>query len=222
MGIDNLFVELDAPEVPIMDGSSAPFIYLLNKAGLRSLPAMKKFIRIQKPISIRLRDKSIAVYPSKEFRLTYAIKYDHPLIQYQTCTVSVTPDVYAESIASARTFCFPKDVEMMRRKGFAAGGSLDNAVVLDECGILNDKLRFEDEFVRHKILDAVGDLALLGYPLLGHVVVFKGGHALHSELVRKILESRESWALEEAAPLAVEDFGQKIPALEVSALASTE
>jgi UDP-3-O-[3-hydroxymyristoyl] N-acetylglucosamine deacetylase len=205
LGIDNLVVELDAAEVPIMDGSSAPFIYLLGEAGIRTLPVLREAIRILSPIRINGPDKSIAVYPSDELRVTYAIKFQHPLIQYQSCSLTVTPDVYSESIAPARTFCFLKDVEMMRKKGLATGGSLDNAVVLDEYGILNDKLRFEDEFVRHKILDVIGDLALLGRPLLGHVVVYKGGHALHAELVHEILRCGESWVIEKSPAGEIKD-----------------
>ena len=222
LGIDNLFVELDASEVPIMDGSSAPFIYLLHKAGIRTLSSIKEYIRILHPISIYKQEKSISVYPSNEFRVTYAIKFQHPLIQYQTYTLTILPETYSESIAPARTFCFLKDVELMRKKGYANGGSLDNAVVLDEYGILNDKLRFEDEFIRHKILDVVGDLALLGKPILGHVVVYRGGHALHSELVTKILQSKESWVLEKSPALDAGEVGMKSLSSESSILATSQ
>jgi UDP-3-O-[3-hydroxymyristoyl] N-acetylglucosamine deacetylase len=194
--IDNVLVELNHPEVPIMDGSAAPFVYLIQEAGTRRLQATRKFLRVIRPVSLEQGDKHIALYPCEAFKISYSISFDHPLLRHQARTLAITPDVFAQEIAPARTFGFLKEVEMLRQRGLALGGSLDNAVVLGETGPLNI-LRFEDEFVRHKILDAVGDLALVGYPILGHVVVQRGGHALHTALAAQLLQQRNAWEIVE-------------------------
>src|SRR5499427_1742316 len=199
LGIDNVIVELNTPEVPIMDGSAAPFVYLiLNEAGVKRLTAPKRFLKILRPISLSQGDKRIALYPSDHFKVTHSISFDHPLIRHQSRTMRITEESFVEDVAPARTFTFLKDVEMMRQNGLALGGSLDNAIVLGETGVLNNALRFEDEFVRHKILDAVGDLALVGYPVLGHLVAHRAGHALHTEFAARILEETQSWRLVES------------------------
>jgi UDP-3-O-[3-hydroxymyristoyl] N-acetylglucosamine deacetylase len=198
MRIDNVIVELNSPEVPIMDGSAAPFIYLIHEAGMRPLPAPRKYLKIIRPIAISRGDKRIALYPSDHFKVTYSISYDHPLLRHQTRTLRVSEETFIDDIAPARTFTFLKDVEMLRQNGLALGGSLENAVVLGETGVLNNALRFEDEFVRHKILDAIGDLALVGYPVIGHLVAHRAGHALHTEFAVKILEETHAWRLIEA------------------------
>jgi UDP-3-O-[3-hydroxymyristoyl] N-acetylglucosamine deacetylase len=200
--IDNVVVELNSPEVPIMDGSAAPFIYLIQEAGVKKLAAARRFLKILRPIAISRGDKRIALYPSDHFKVTYSISYDHPLLRHQSRTIRVTEETFVEEVAPARTFTFLKDVEMLRQNGLALGGSLENAIVLGETGVLNNALRFEDEFVRHKILDAVGDLALVGYPVIGHLVAHRAGHALHTEFASKILEECDSWRLIEA-PLEV-------------------
>jgi len=161
-------------------------------------------LKIIRPIAISRGDKRIALYPSDHFKVTYSISYDHPLLRHQSRTLRITEHSFVEEIAPARTFTFLKDVEMMRQNGLALGGSLDNAIVLGETGILNNALRFDDEFVRHKILDAIGDLALVGYPVIGHLVAHRAGHALHTEFATKVLESADAWRLVEApadAPL---------------------
>jgi UDP-3-O-[3-hydroxymyristoyl] N-acetylglucosamine deacetylase len=186
VGIDNVIVELNSPEVPIMDGSAAPFIYLIHEAGVKRLLVPRKYLKIVRPIAISRGDKRIALYPSDHFKVTYSISYDHPLLRHQSRTLRITEDA------------FLKDVEMLRQNGLALGGSLDNAIVLGETGVLNNALRFEDEFVRHKILDAIGDLALVGYPVIGHLVAHRAGHALHTEFAAKILEETQSWRLIEA------------------------
>ena len=200
LGIDNCIVELNTPEVPIMDGSAAPFVYLiLNEAGVRRLPAPKKFLKVLRPISLSQGDKRIALYPSDHFKVTYSISFDHPLIRHQSRTMKITEDTFVEDIAPARTFGFVKDVETLRQRGLALGGSLDNAIVLGETGVLNQNaLRFEDEFVRHKILDAIGDLSLVGYPVIGHLVAHRAGHALHTAFAARILEEVDAWRLVEA------------------------
>ena len=196
LGVDNVVVELNHPEVPIMDGSAAPFIYLIHEAGLKRLAAPKRFLKIVRPIALSLGDKRIALYPSDHFKVTYSISFDHPLLRHQTRTLQVSDESFIEEIAPARTFGFLKEVEMLRQNGLALGGSLDNAIVLGETGVLN-ALRFEDEFVRHKILDVIGDLALVGYPIIGHLVAHRGGHALHTAFASKILEESDAWRLVE-------------------------
>jgi UDP-3-O-[3-hydroxymyristoyl] N-acetylglucosamine deacetylase len=191
-GIDNLVVELTHNEVPIMDGSAAPFLYLVQEAGIKRLSAPRKHIKIVRAVQITDGDKRIAVYPSDHFKVSYTISFDHPLLRHQSRTERITEQSFAESIAAARTFGFLKEVEWMRQNGLALGGSLENAIVIGDAAVLN-ALRFEDEFVRHKILDAIGDLALLGYPLIGHVVAHRAGHALHTALVSRLLEERDAW-----------------------------
>ena len=197
MGIDNVVVELNSPEVPIMDGSSAPFIYLLQEAGVKRLAEPRKYLKVLRPITLARGDKHIALYPSDHFKVSYSISFDHPLLRHQSRSLQITEDTFIDQIAPARTFTFLKDVEMLRQNGLALGGSLDNAVVLGETGVLNP-LRFDDEFVRHKILDAIGDLALVGYPVVGHLVAHRAGHALHTEFALRVLEDTEAWRLVEA------------------------
>src|SRR5690349_18280949 len=213
-GVDNVLVERNSPEVPIMDGSAAPFIYLIQEAGVKRLQAARRYLKIVRPIAISRGDKRIALYPSDHFKVTYSISYDHPLLRHQSRTLRITEDSFVEEVAPACTFTFLKDVEMLRQNGLALGGSLENAIVLGETGVLNNALRFEDEFVRHKILDAIGDLALVGYLVVGHLVAHRAGHALHTEFAAKILEESQAWRLVEApldavaplgVPLAVKD-----------------
>jgi UDP-3-O-[3-hydroxymyristoyl] N-acetylglucosamine deacetylase len=197
VGVDNVLIELNSPEVPIMDGSAAPFIYLIHEAGVKALQVARKYLKIIRPIAISRGDKRIALYPSDHFKVTYSVSYDHPLLRHQSRTLRITEESFLEHIAPARTFTFLKDVEMLRQNGLALGGSLENAIVLGETGVLNNPLRFEDEFVRHKILDAIGDLALVGYPVIGHLVAHRAGHALHTEFAAKILEDAHAWRLVE-------------------------
>ena len=199
LGIDNVTVELNQAEVPIMDGSAASFVYLIHEAGVRRLAAPRRFLRVARPISLSSGDKSIALYPAEDFRVTYSISFDHPLLRHQTRSQSVSEESFIEEIAPARTFGFLSDVEQLRQRGLALGGSLDNAIVLGETGVLNSSLRFEDEFVRHKILDVIGDLALVGHPLIGHLVAHRAGHALHVAFARRILDEPDAWRLDEAA-----------------------
>ena len=198
MGIDNVAIELNSPEVPIMDGSAAPFVYLVHEAGVKRLPQPRKYLKIIRPIAISRGDKRIALYPSDHFKVTYSISYDHPLLRHQSRTIRITEESFVEDVAPARTFTFLKDVEMLRQNGLALGGSLDNAIVLGETGVLNNALRFEDEFVRHKILDAIGDLALVGHPVIGHLVAHRAGHPLHTEFAAKILDESGAWRIIEA------------------------
>jgi UDP-3-O-[3-hydroxymyristoyl] N-acetylglucosamine deacetylase len=203
-GVDNVVVELNHREVPIMDGSSAPFLYLLQEAGIKTLAANRKYLKILKPVQIATGDnKRIAIYPSDHFKVSYTISFDHPLLRHQSRTERITENSFADHIAAARTFGFLKEVEWLRQNGLALGGSLENAIVIGDSGVLNT-LRFDDEFVRHKILDVVGDLALVGYPIVGHVVAHRAGHALHTQLAADILADQDAWCLVEA-PSAVPD-----------------
>ncbi len=210
-GVDNVLVELSHAEVPIMDGSAAPFVYLIQEAGLRKLSSARRRIKVDRPIEFARGDKRIAIYPADGFRVSYTISFDHPLVRQQSRTIEITPETFAEEIAPARTFGFLKEVETLRQRGLALGGSLENAIVLSETGALNT-LRFEDEFVRHKILDAIGDLALTGFPLIGHLVVERGGHALHTDFASRILEETHAWHFVEDVPSTVLPLPAPVPA----------
>jgi UDP-3-O-[3-hydroxymyristoyl] N-acetylglucosamine deacetylase len=211
LGIDNAVVELNHPEVPIMDGSAAPFVHMiLNEAGVKKLTTPKRFLKVLRPISLAQGEKRISLFPSEQLKVTYSISFDHPLLRHQSRTMKISEETFVDEIAPARTFGFLKEVEMLRQRGLALGGSLDNAIVLGETGVLNHALRFEDEFVRHKILDAIGDLTLVGYPVIGHLVAHRGGHALHTAFAAKILEERDAWRLVEAPEGELVPMGGKI------------
>jgi UDP-3-O-[3-hydroxymyristoyl] N-acetylglucosamine deacetylase len=212
LGIDNVLIELNSPEVPIMDGSAAPFVYLIQEAGVKQLSATRKYLKIVRPIALSRGDKRIALYPSDHFKVTYSISYDHPLLRHQSRTLRITEHSFIEDIAPARTFTFLKDVEMLRQNGLALGGSLENAIVLGETGVLNNALRFDDEFVRHKILDAVGDLALVGHPVIGHLVAHRAGHGLHTEFAARILEEADCWRLVESTEEGMVPATSAVPA----------
>jgi UDP-3-O-[3-hydroxymyristoyl] N-acetylglucosamine deacetylase len=221
LGIDNVTVELDSPEVPIMDGSAAPFVYLIHEAGVKRLAAPRRYLKVLRPISLSQGDKRIAVYPSDHFKVTYSISFDHPMLRHQSRTVRLTEEAFVEDIAPARTFGFLKEVETLRQRGLALGGSLENAIVLSETGVLNNALRFDDEFVRHKILDVVGDLALVGHPIVGHVVAHRGGHALHTAFAARILEETDAWKLVESpVDPSAEDVPVAVPVGSAARLAN--
>jgi UDP-3-O-[3-hydroxymyristoyl] N-acetylglucosamine deacetylase len=207
LGIDNLRVEVDGPEIPVMDGSAAPFVALLREAGVFDQSVARRELRIRRPISVRDGDRLIRVSPAPRLTVSYFVEYPHPAIGKQRIDAWVLDGAsFEREIASARTFGFSHEVEALWRGGLARGGNLDNTVVLDEHRVLNPGgLRFADEFVRHKVLDLIGDLALLGMPLVAHVEVERGGHALHQQLVERILASPEAWTVEAAfAPLALQ------------------
>jgi UDP-3-O-[3-hydroxymyristoyl] N-acetylglucosamine deacetylase len=209
LGIDNAYVDLSAPEVPIMDGSSGPFVFLLQSAGIVEQRAPKRFIRILSPIEVRDGDKIARFEPHDGFRLDFTVDFDHPAIptSRSRAVVEFSTENYIREVSRARTFGFMRDLEFMRERNLGLGGSMDNAIVLDEFRVLNDDgLRYADEFVRHKILDAVGDLYLAGHPILGAYIGFKSGHALNNKLVRALLAQREAWVLttfEDSAPSPV-------------------
>ncbi|MGI8560229.1 MAG: UDP-3-O-acyl-N-acetylglucosamine deacetylase [Luteimonas sp.] len=206
LGIDNMHVDLSAAEVPIMDGSSGPFVFLLQSAGITEQAAPKRFIRIKRPIEVRDGDKVARFEPFDGFRLGFTVEFDHPAIpaSQSRAEVEFSTANYIQEVSRARTFGFMRDLEYMRERNLGLGGSMDNAIVLDEFRVLNDDgLRYADEFVRHKILDAVGDLYLAGHPIIGAFEGFKSGHALNNKLVRALLAEPSAWEeviFPEAAP----------------------
>jgi UDP-3-O-[3-hydroxymyristoyl] N-acetylglucosamine deacetylase len=196
LGIDNAFVDLTAAEVPIMDGSAAPFVFLLQSAGIEEQSAAKRFIRIRKPVEVRDGDKWARLTPYNGFKVNFEIDFDHPVLQKhrQTASIDFSTTAFLREISRARTFGFLRDLETLRERDLTLGGSLDNAIVMDEYRVLNeDGLRFRDEFVRHKILDAVGDLYLLGCCLIGEFTGFKSGHHLNNSLLRAVLADQASY-----------------------------
>jgi UDP-3-O-[3-hydroxymyristoyl] N-acetylglucosamine deacetylase len=204
-GIDAARIEVEGPEVPIGDGSSAPFVQLIQRAGIHELRVPRRFLQVRKPVVVAEGDKVAKILPARRLRMTYTVDFQHPLISDQTCALELDGRSFQKEIARARTFGFKRDVESLHRAGLARGGSLDNAVVVDDFHILNPEgLRFPDEFVRHKILDAIGDLALFGMPVIGHFVAVKSGHALNHKLVRKALA--EPGACEIVKPRAADEL----------------
>src|SRR5262249_3649756 len=183
----------------------------IQDAGIKELAASRKTIRILRQIQLQDGDKRIALYPADRFKITYTISFDHPMLRHQQKTLHVDEQTFVDEIAPARTFGFLKEVEMLRQRGLALGGSLENAIILGETGVL-DQLRFEDEFVRHKMLDVIGDLALVGHPIIGHLVVHRGGHALHTALAAELLRQPDAWQFAGAAD------GQDRPALTLPSL----
>ena len=198
MGVDNCTVQVTGAELPIMDGSAAPFVYLIQQAGLRPQRRMRRQLVIQRPIEVRDGNRWVRVLPSRSFKVSMTIEYPHPAIGRQSLQTTLTRrDVFAREIAPARTYGFLKDVQALQANGLARGGSLQNAIVVDDTRVLNrEGLRFPDEFVRHKVLDLIGDLALLGLPLQGHVKAMRSGHALHQALVAQVRANPSCWTVE--------------------------
>jgi UDP-3-O-[3-hydroxymyristoyl] N-acetylglucosamine deacetylase len=196
MGIDNAFVELDNFEVPILDGSGLEYIEAIQRVGIVTLEAERSFMRITKSFVLEENGKTIAIHPSESFSIEYEIGFPHPLIGHQKLEVEITPVNYANLIAPARTFGFYEEVEQLQASGLVRGGSLENAIVLTEKGMLNEtSLRFPDEFVRHKILDLLGDFALIGQAVQGRIVANRAGHALHTRFVAELLASKDHWTV---------------------------
>lgn len=205
-GIDNLHVDIDGPEVPVLDGSAAPFVREIQQAGIKNLNASRRFVAIRKPLEIIEGEKRISIIPSRFFRITFDIAFEHPAISVQQYSMKFTTETFCKEIASARTFGFLHEVEYLKANGLARGGSLENAVVIDKNGVMNPEgLRFQDEFVRHKILDSFGDFSLLGAPLLGHIRAFKAGHDLNAKMVRKILDNPSHWTYVEFSEQALQE-----------------
>ena len=198
LGVDNAYIDVSAPEVPIMDGSAAPFVFLIQSAGIKEQEAARNFIRVKKEVRIEEDDKWAVFEPYNGFKVTFTIDFDHPVLKTstQTTTVDFSTTTFVREVSRARTFGFMRDLETMQEAGLAQGGGLHNAIVLDDTGVVNeDKLRYEDEFVKHKVLDAIGDLYLLGHPLIGSFSAFKSGHALNNRLLRKLVDDTDAWEL---------------------------
>jgi len=196
LGVDNAFIDIDSAEVPIMDGSAGPFVYLLQAAGIRTQSAAKRFIRVTNEIAVNEGDKTATLRPYDGFRVTFAIDFDHPVFRAQSgrATLDISSEAFVREISRARTFGFVHEFEYMRSRGLAKGGSVDNAIVIDDYRILNDGgLRYDDEFVKHKMLDAMGDLYLAGHQLLADYEGIKSGHALNNRLVRELFANPQSW-----------------------------
>lgn len=198
LGIDNCAIDIDAAEVPIMDGSSAPFVYLIQNAGILKQDAPKRYLRILKPVEVMQPDKRAALRPHEGFTMDFTIDFQHPSLSASDCRIEVDfgQTSFAEGVARARTFCFTRDVEAMHKAGLALGGHLGNAIVLDEFRVLNaEGLRFSDELVKHKLLDALGDLYLLGHPIIGAYTASKSGHALNNQLCRALLAQPDAYEI---------------------------
>jgi UDP-3-O-[3-hydroxymyristoyl] N-acetylglucosamine deacetylase len=198
LGIDNLNVDVAGPEIPIMDGSAAPFVFLLQSAGIEQQAARKRYLRIKEPVEVRQNDKWARFEPYHGFKLDFTIDFPHPVFgtENRQVIIDFAEHSYTKEVSRARTFGFMQDVEAMREAGLALGGSLQNAIVLDETRVLNsDGLRYDNEFAKHKVLDAIGDLYLLGHPLIGTFVAFKSGHALNNAVSRALLARPEAWEL---------------------------
>jgi UDP-3-O-[3-hydroxymyristoyl] N-acetylglucosamine deacetylase len=217
MGIDNAYVELTAPEVPIMDGSAGPFVFLIQSAGISEQSAPKRFIRIKRRLKLSDGDKWAAFEPFEGFKVSFGIDFNHPMFRNtaQKTTVDFSTTSFVKEVSRARTFGFMADLESLRQSGLARGGGVDNAIVLDDYRVLNeDGLRYEDEFVKHKVLDAIGDLYLLGHPLIGAFSAHKSGHSLNNKLLRRLVARRDAWELmtysdNEEAPIS---FVRTLPA----------
>jgi len=210
LGIDNAYIDLSAPEVPIMDGSAGPFVFLIQSAGIEEQNRSKRFIRIKRPIQIKEGDKWVRFEPFDGFKVSFTIDFDHPAFKgrHQEATVDFSTTSFVKEVSRARTFGFMRDIERLRENNLALGGSLDNAIVVDDYRVLNeDGLRYEDEFVKHKVLDAVGDLYLLGHSLIGSFSGYKSGHALNNRLLRALIADIRAWEVvtfedPQQAPLA--------------------
>ncbi|PHS74659.1 MAG: UDP-3-O-[3-hydroxymyristoyl] N-acetylglucosamine deacetylase [Porticoccus sp.] len=198
LGIDNAIIDVTAPEVPIMDGSAGPFVFLLQSAGIREQEEPKRFIRILKPVTVTDGDKSASLRPFNGFKVTFSIDFDHPVFHNRTLKAEVdfSTTSFVKEVSRARTFGFMHEIEYLRSMGLARGGSMDNAIVVDEYQVLNeDGLRYEDEFVKHKILDAIGDLYLLGNSLIGEFVAHKSGHGLNNASLRQLIAQKDAWEM---------------------------
>ena len=196
LGIDNAYIDLSADEVPIMDGSAGPFVFLIQSAGIVEQNAAKRFIRIKKTVRVESGDKWVEFNPFNGFKVSFEIDFDHPLFthQKQTCSINFSTTSFVKEVSRARTFGFQKDIEYLRSNNLALGGSQDNAIVLDDYRVLNeDGLRYDNEFVKHKILDSIGDLYLLGHSLIGAFSGYKSGHALNNKLLLTLLEDKDAW-----------------------------
>src|SRR5882724_6596214 len=207
-GIDNVFINIDSIEVPILDGSAEPFMEMLEQCGVRKLRRRRRYLKVLKPLEVVEGDRRIGIYPADEFRVRCYVDFAHPLVGQQEVEMVVGPETFRHLLARARTFCFERDIEPLKAMGLIRGGSLENAIVLTDDGVMNGPLRFPDEFGRHKALDLIGDLALVGLPLLARVEAHKAGHALHTQLVSQLLADPSLWTIttEESSRPEIESY----------------
>ena len=220
LNVDNVYVELDAGEAPVMDGSSAPFVRSILSAGIIAQNRHQSYLKMTRSLEVSDGSRRVRIEPSATPRITYSIQYDHPLIQTQTYSYDHSARAFESEIAEARTFGFLEEVEALWRRGLGKGGNLDNTVVLSQDGILNESgLRFSDEFVRHKVLDLIGDFSLLGFPFIGHLIADRSGHALHTRLVKQVLDHPECWVLLNAEHSSSQS--ESLPAIAASRRSST-
>jgi len=194
-GIDNVFIDINAIELPILDGSAEPFMQMLDEAGVRRLRRRRRYVKLLKPVEVVEDGRRIGIYPAEEFAVRCYVDFPHPLVGQQEVEITVNAESFRRVLSRARTFCFESDIEPLRAMGLIRGGSLENAIVLTKDGMLNGPLRYPDEFGRHKALDLIGDLALVGLPLLGRVEARKAGHALHTQLVSRLLADPTTWEI---------------------------
>src|SRR6476660_7126420 len=194
-GIDNIFIDIDSIEIPILDGSAEPFMQMLEQCGVRKLRRRRRYLKVVKPLEVVEGDRRTGIYPADEFRVRCYVDFAHPLVGQQEVEMVVGPETFRHLLARARTFCFERDIEPLKAMGLIRGGSLENAIVLTDDGVMNGPLRFPDEFGRHKALDLIGDLALAGLPLLARVEAHKAGHALHTQLVSSLLADSSLWTI---------------------------
>lgn len=212
-GVDNIFIDIDNIEVPILDGSAEPFMQLLDQAGMRRLRRKRRYLKVVKPVEVVEDGRRIGIYPADEFRVRCYVDFNHPMVGQQEVEMAVNAETFRQVLSRARTFCFESDIEPLRAMGLIRGGSLDNAIVLTRDGVMNGALRYPDEFGRHKALDLIGDLALVGLPLLGRVEARKAGHALHTQLVSQLLADASAWEITSAEPHhAAEPTELRVPA----------
>lgn len=211
-GIDNVFVDLDAIELPILDGSAEPFMQMLDQAGVRRLRRKRRYLKIVKPVEVMEDGRRIGIYPAEEFAVRCYVDFPHPLARQQEVEMVVNAENFRRVLSRARTFCFESDIEPLRAMGLIRGGSLENAIVLTKDGMLNGPLRYPDEFGRHKALDLIGDLALVGLPLLGRVEARKAGHSLHTQLVSRLLADPSSWEITTRGHASSDETSDRIAA----------
>jgi UDP-3-O-[3-hydroxymyristoyl] N-acetylglucosamine deacetylase len=200
-GIDNIFIDIDSIEIPILDGSAEPFMAMLQHSGVRRLRRKRRYLKVLRPLEVVEGDRRIGIYPSDQFQVLCYVDFPHPQVGRQQVALTVSPESFRNCLARARTFCFERDIEPLRAMGLIRGGSLDNAIVLTDDGVMNGPLRFADEFGRHKALDLIGDLALVGLPLLARVEAHKAGHSLHTQLVSRLLADPSLWTITTGAPM---------------------
>ena len=194
-GIDNIYIDIDSIEVPILDGSAEPFMQMLERAGVRKLRRKRRYLKVLKPLEVQEGDRRIGIYPAEEFHVRCYVDFPHPQVGQQEIEMTVSSESFRQLLAQARTFCFERDIEPLRSMGLIRGGTLENAIVLTDSGVMNGPLRFSDEFGRHKALDLIGDLALVGLPLLARVEAHKAGHSLHTLLVSRLLADASLWTI---------------------------